>query len=127
MTENDQWGKIISKETANQDFGPAVFSISVTSEQMKSFASKTSFLLMFKIIDNRLFILGDDRKPIYPEGEVPPQETVFKVFSKDKIRELLDTGGDTNNFVELRADTLTITNSDKTLEFGSMCPPWCTA
>ena len=125
MAENYSAGDIISKETANEDFGTASFSVLMSSDQLQSFASKTQNLLMFQFINEKLIILGDDRKPLYPEGFMSPADTVFKVYSKPKVLELIQIGGNDNNFIELRTDTLTITNGDYTLEFGSLCPPWC--
>lgn len=125
MAENYSEGEIIPIETANKDFGIASFSSLMSSDQIKSIASKTQNLLMFNFIDDKLIILGDDRKPLYPEGFIFSADTVFKVYSKAKVLELISTGGNDNNFIELRADKITITNGDYTLEFGSLCPPWC--
>jgi hypothetical protein len=125
MAENYSAGEIIPKETANEDFGMASFSSLMSSAQIKSIASKTQNLLMFNFIDDKLIILGDYRKPLYPERIIISADTIFKVYSKAKVLELISTGGNDNNFIELRADKITITNGDYTLEFGSLCPPWC--
>jgi len=125
MAENNSWGEIISRETADHDFGKAALSVLISSEQLQSLAAKTLNLLMFNIIDDRLIILGDQRKTLYPDGYIPPPQTIFKVYSKDKVLELIKAGGETNNFIEYRTDNITITNGDYTLEYGALCPPWC--
>ncbi len=127
MAENFSAGDIIPKETANEDFGTASFSVLMSSDQLQSFASKTQNLLMFQFINEKLIILGDNKKTLYPEWFVVPSDSVFKVYSKAKVLELIQSGGADNNSIEQRADTLTITNGDYTLEFGSLCPPWCSA
>lgn len=127
MADNNSTGKIISKETADQDFGRPTFSVLMSSEQLQGLASKTTNLLMFNFIDERLIILGDDRNPLYPDGAHVPPETEFKVYSREKVLELMETGGESDTFVEIRTDNVTITNGDYTLEFGAFCPPWCSS
>ena len=125
MPENNSGGEIISRETADQEFGQASFSLTISSDQLHSLAGQTLYLLMFNIIDDRLIILGDDRKLLYPVGIQVPEETVFTVYSKSKVLELIETGRESDNSVEVRRDKITVTNGDHTLEFGSLCPPWC--
>jgi hypothetical protein len=125
MAESYSGGEIISRETANQSFGMASFSVSLLSEEMLDLASKTEDLLMFNFKGDQLFILGDARKPLYPEGVSISLDDIFKVYSKAKVLELIQSGGTVNNYIELRTDRITITNVEYTLEFGSMCPPWC--
>lgn len=125
MAESNTWGDIISRESADQEFGEATVSKEISSDLLHSLADQTTNLLMFKIIDNSIFVLGDNRRPLYPDGYVPPAETEFKVYSKEKVLELMESGGDTNNFIEVRGENTTITNGDYTLEYGALCPPWC--
>lgn len=125
MAESYSEGEIIPRETANENFGLASFSVSIPSEQMQEIASKTENLLMFKFMEDNLIILGDNRKPLYPEGVSIASDDIFKVYSKAKVLELLESGGTVNNYIELRTDKITITNGEYTLEFGSLCPPWC--
>jgi hypothetical protein len=125
MADTNSLGEIISKETADQDFGMATFSLLISSDLLQSLADRTPNLLMFNIIDDRLVVLGDDRKPLYPDGYVPPSDIIFKVYSKDKVLELIESGGETDNSIEYRGEIITITNGDYTLEYGALCPPWC--
>ena len=125
MADNNSLGEIISKETADRDFGQASSSKPISSDQLETLAGQTPNLLMFNIIDDRLAILGDDRKPLYPDGYTPSPDIIFRVFSREKVLELIETGGDSVNSVEFRGNIITITNGDYTLEFGAFCPPWC--
>lgn len=125
MAESYSEGEIIPRETANENFGLASLSVLIPSEQMQEIASKTENLLMFIFMENKLIILGDNRNPLYPEGVSISSDDIFKVYSKAKVLELIQFGGNVNNYIELRMDKITITNGEYTLEFGSMCPPWC--
>lgn len=125
MPDNNSAGKVITKETADKDFGEASYSQMISSDQLKELAAKTTKLLMFSFISQKLYILGDERKPLFPEGAAVPKDIVFRVYLKDKVLELIKSGGSNDNFVELRGELLTVTNGNYTLEFGSFCPPWC--
>ncbi len=125
MAESESLGEIIPRNSADNEFGGAGISVLISSSQLRWMAEITSNLLMFNIIGGKLVILGDGRKILYPEGFQVPADTTFKVYSKIKVLELIESGGTDNNFVEFRGDTLTITNGSSTLEFGSLCPPLC--
>ena len=125
MADNQSFGEIISKNEADQQFGSADTSQIIDSIRLQQIAGMSSNLLMFNIINGKLIILGDKREILYPEGYSVAAETVFKVYSKTKVLELMETGGAEDNFVEFRGETLTITNGDSCLEFGSLCPPVC--
>jgi len=125
MAESQSLGEIIPRDTAEREFGSAGISVSFSSDQLLSIAEMTSNLLMFNIMAEKLIILGDNRQVLYPEGFIVPADTIFKVFSKSKVLELLNSGGADVNSIEFRGDTLTISNNDSTLEYGTLCPPWC--
>lgn len=125
MADTESFGIIIPGDTAEREFGSAGVSVPFSSEKLLSIAEMTANLLMFNIIEEKLIILGDNRKVLYPEGLNVPADTIFKVFSKSKVLELIKSGSGDENFIEFRGDTLTISNNDSTLEYGSLCPPWC--
>lgn len=125
MADNVSWGEIISKTTADQNFGEATTSQTMSTDLLQSLADQTVNLLMFNIIDDRIIVLGDNRKPLYPDGYTPPPDRIFRVYSKAKVLELIESGGDNNSFVEIRGNIITVTNGDYTLEYGALCPPWC--
>jgi len=125
MAESNLYGDIISKDSANQQFGAVTNSVSVESDQLRRYSDGTKNLIMFQIIKNELYILGDNRVPLFPASSSLDADTEFIVYSKTKFIELLDRGLNRKTFVELRDSKLTITNGDYTLEFGAACPPWC--
>ncbi len=125
MAESNTYGEIISLETAEQDFGPVSSSATISSDQLKALSDRTVNLMMFNLAGGTIYILGDERSLLYPEGAEVSSGTVFKVYSKTKVLELMNTGKKAENAIEMRGETLTISNGDHTLEFGTLCPPWC--
>ena len=118
-------GQLYTAEEANRLYGPVLVAVSISSADLENIASKSNEVLMFKIYDNKLVILGDDRNVLNPIGASVSENDVFTVFSVSKITELLSKGQNNTTFVEQRKDVLTITNGGFTLEFGVICPPWC--
>jgi hypothetical protein len=47
------------------------------------------------------------------------------MFSVSIINELLEKGKNTLSTIEIRGDVLSITNGIYTLEFSTICPPFC--
>ena len=50
---------------------------------------------------------------------------VFHRFSKSIVKELLSLGKEEISYVEKRAEVLSITNGEFTLEMSDPCPPNC--
>lgn len=120
------FGEIILKDTADQEFGSVISSASMESEQIRKIAQDTNDLIMFYITESEIYILGDNRSVLYPLNSEFDTETICKVYSKTKFNELLDRGQNSITNIELRENTLTVTNGNYTLEYGSNCPPFCT-
>jgi hypothetical protein len=125
MTNNNTYGEILSKDAANQEFGSVINSVSMDSDRLRTFAAETNNLIMFYLMDNELYILGDNRAPLYPANSELDADIVCKVYSKTIFIELLDRDQETKTYIESRENTLTITNGNYTLEYGATCPPWC--
>ena len=124
MAEN-AIGIIYLTAEVEQEFGIVQSSIEISSEELKSFLNQTNKYLMFKIINGILYILGDNRSVLFPsEGYINPEE-VFAVYSKSKVYELIDTGGEKINAVENRNGIFSVTNGLYTLEASLWCPPLC--
>ena len=119
------YGQIISKDAADENFGAVTNSYSFNTADLRNYADGTTDLIMFYIENDNTSVLGDNRVPLFPDDSVLDTGKVCSVYSKSKFIELLDTGQDTKTFVELRSETLTITNGNYTLEYGSTCPPIC--
>jgi hypothetical protein len=124
MAEN-AIGIIYLTAEVEQEFGIVQSLIEISSEELKSFLNQTNKYLMFKIINGILYILGDNRSVLFPsEGYINPEE-VFAVYSKSKVYELIDTGGEKINAVENRNGIFSVTNGLYTLEASGWCPPLC--
>ena len=119
------YGKLYQKADAEQYYGTVAKSFQFSTKEVFSFLKQTDKVLMFNINDNKLFILGDGRKPIYPDSVVVSKKEVFRVFSTSLIRELISKGkSDTISF-EKRNSVLTISDGDYLLELAAICPPIC--
>jgi hypothetical protein len=125
MADSIIYGEIISKDAADQEFGPVLTSVSMESDQLRLLAQKTQNLIMFQILNNVLYVLGDNRTSLYPSGSSITPDIVCSVFSKSKLIELLDNGMESLTAIELRNNVLSITNGSYSLEFGAKCPPFC--
>ncbi len=125
MADNQYLGEIISNQTAEKEFGSVTNSVSILSELLQSLSENTKDLMMFNILNNQLYILGDNRKILYPSNAQISTDSVFKVYSKTKVMELLIQGQNKYATIENRNETITVTNGNFTLEYGSLCPPWC--
>ena len=118
-------GKIYSKDEADKLYGAVQQSKGISSPDLASLLGSTKKYLMFKIINNQLVILGDQRVVLYPKGYKVDDKEVFVVYSIGKIKELLDTGKAVTTTVEQRKDVISINNGEQTMEIGQRCPPFC--
>lgn len=118
-------GRTISKDSANTAFGRILFSISIQSDSLSKFMGKSNSVIMFKILENHIYILDNKRNVLLPpEGKIDSTE-VFSEFSIDVINNLLKSGKNIDTFIEQRNKVLTITNGELTSEFAILCPPFC--
>ena len=97
---SQNYGQIFSKSEANQDFGAVTSTITITTSQLQNVLNKTANVLMFRIKDSNLLVLGDDRNVLYGSTESIPPADVYKVYSKSKINELIKSGGTNTVFIE---------------------------
>jgi hypothetical protein len=125
MADNNPYGEIFSKESANSEFGAVVNSFPMDSDLLRQLAEETKNLIMFNLDNNELHILGDNRIPLFPANSALDADIICKVFSKTIFIKLLDLGEDSTTSIESRTDTITITNGDHTLELAANCPPYC--
>lgn len=115
----------ISNLRANKLFGPVEISKEISSDNLKMYILQTFDKIMFKIIDNEIYILDNKRNVLLPIGATINSTEVFSVYSVSIVQQLLSDGGSPFSFVEKRKSVLTITNGDFTLEYSSFCPPFC--
>jgi hypothetical protein len=118
-------GKIIDKTKANELFGPVLYSIQIQTDELKSYTNKTSGVIMFKILNNDLYILDNKRNTLKPAGFIVNSMETFSVYAVSVVQQLINNGNNSVTYIEKRNDVLTLTNGDFTLEFGVLCPPYC--
>ncbi len=119
------YGKVLKKTKANRLFGRVYQSSKMNVKDFTKIVDQSSNVVMLNILKKQLFILGDKRKVLYPAKATVDSTTVFHVFSISKVEELLKANKDTTITVELRRKHLTVTHGFSTLEYSSLCPPWC--
>lgn len=122
---HDGAGKLYTAVEADELYGNVLDSVVVPESVIKDAFNKTKKHLMFKIKEEKLIILGDERKVIYPEGIIVTKDEVFTVFDLSIIKDLLDKGGKSQIIFENREKVLTVTDGNYTLEWGGGCPPFC--
>ena len=118
-------GKILSKENADQLFGPVLLSKEIPTETLKMYANQSYNVIMFKLINNDLYILDNNRNALLPLGATISSKEVFSMYSIAIVQHLLSDGNNPSTAVEKRKDVLTITNGVFTLEYSTLCPPLC--
>jgi len=122
-----QSGKIISSEEANNNFG-AVGQVTVVSKSfIETMLKRAGRSIMFKVAESGLMILDEKRNLLFPQSaEIKlKKEDVFTVYSSSIVYDLLTREKGTSLNIEKRAEVLSITFGLYTLEFGSLCPPFC--
>lgn len=118
-------GKILSKETADQLFGPVLVSKEIPTETLKMYTNQSFNVIMFKLMNNDLYILDNNRNALLPLGVTINSTEVFSMYSVTIVQQLLSNGNSPFTTVEKRKDVLTITNGMFTLEYSLLCPPFC--
>lgn len=118
-------GKIYTKEEADKLFGKVIEYVAIDVEKFNSIMAMTETNIMFRVVNETLFILGDDRKVLYPIGSSVTKEEVFHRASKSVVTELLSQSKDTQVIVEKREEYTTVTYGNYTLEELLGCPPDC--
>jgi 16S rRNA A1518/A1519 N6-dimethyltransferase RsmA/KsgA/DIM1 with predicted DNA glycosylase/AP lyase activity len=119
-------GKIYTKSTANNLYGSVLNSVEINSSLLQKLTSQTPNYIMFQIIQGKLVVLDSKRNVIYTNGNfnAVSASTVFRIFSTSIVNELLKEGNNSETYIEIRNNVLTITNGDETLEESELCPPF---
>lgn len=118
-------GKIFTKEEANTLYGTVLESVTMDPKELNSIVGQSQDVVMFKLANRQLTILGDGRKVLSPAGKTVEPQEVYSFFSKSKVVELLSTGSGNLVVFENRQNHLTITYGASTLEEAWPCPPYC--
>ncbi len=118
-------GKIIPKSEADAQFGSVLNSVTVPAAEVVDWLAQSNNYIMFRIINNSLQVLGDNRTPISTGGAQILPSDIFHLYNKSKVAELLSLGNGTTFSFEVRQNVFSITKDENTLEFGYPCPPFC--
>lgn len=118
-------GEILTKENADQLFGPVLVSKEIPTETLKMYTNQSVNVIMFKLMNNDIYILDNNRNALLPLGATINSSEVFSMYSVAIVQQLLSDGNNPFTYVEKRQDVLTITNGEFTLEFALSCPPFC--
>lgn len=119
------YGKLYTKSEADSLYGPVLFETGFSPEQVNSFIGKTGDVLMFRFKDDQVIILDDNRNLVYPAGAQVNPTDVFSVYSISLINELMNKGSSGTVLFQRRQHVFSITDGLFTLEYATLCPPWC--
>jgi hypothetical protein len=81
---------------------------------------------MFRIVNGAVYIVDNNRHPLYSGNFTVKPDDVFRVVSISLVAKILQDGNNPITYIESRKnDILTITNGLCTLEYTNACPPLC--
>ncbi|MBX3008637.1 MAG: hypothetical protein KF816_11510 [Melioribacteraceae bacterium] len=120
-------GKIFIEKDAIPLFGEVTAEQEIAVSDLSNFARNTEKGLSFGIINNQVYVLGDQRKQLSNNVKNISSETVVHFFSKKKVLEFLSLSSKTAVIkVQVRkTGVLTLSNGTYILEFAQPCPPYC--
>lgn len=120
-----RYGRLFTRATANEKFGPVVDSIEFSVENFQELLNETDNYTMFKIVNDTIIILNQNRQVLYPEGLIINSKEVFTVFSKSVVEDLISVGNSKAVYFEQRGKVFSVTVGNVTMEVGASCPPVC--
>lgn len=118
-------GKIINKEEADRLFGPVISKKEIQTEKLKMLIHRSSEVVMFKILNDELYVLDNKRNALLPIGVTVSNAEEFSIYSISIVDKLFAEGNSVSTHIEKRKDVLTMTNGNYTLEYALLCPPFC--
>lgn len=116
-------GKIFDTEYANQTFGNVVNSVEIENSELTSLLQNAGDYIMFNIDTKSVRALDGNRTSV--QGNAVSENEVFYKMSASQVELLLNKGSQNSTAIEMRPETLTLTNGDFTLEMSDPCPPNC--
>ncbi|MGD8778828.1 MAG: hypothetical protein PVH88_07680 [Ignavibacteria bacterium] len=139
-------GKLYTQEEAEKLYGPAFSSVEFDAVELISILDKCENYMMFTIKNNEVIITDDYRKILTNhryqlaslngllnanDAGIIDDEEPLNVFSKERVKELIETTGSKKIYFEIRENVMTMkTESDDPstpiiLELSAICPPFC--
>jgi len=119
------YGKLFTRAAANEKFGSVIDSVELSVKNFQKLLNQTDNYAMFKIVNDTIIILDQNRQVLYPEGLKITAEEVFTMYSKSVIEDLISIGDSKSVFFEQRSKVLSVTIGHVTMEVGGLCPPIC--
>lgn len=119
------YGQLFTKQEADKKFGPVLESIALSKPTIQNFLSKTNNYIMFRVQGNKVIVLDNKRRVLFPEGQVINSSDIFSLYSVSIIQDLLSRSNENVVFIEQRSEVLTVSTGGFTMEVGMLCPPIC--
>jgi hypothetical protein len=116
-------GKIFDKEYADKEFGNVKNSVEISNSELLDLLDKSGEYIMLNIDTGEIRALNNNRESV--QGFAKSDNEVFHKMSTSQVKLLIEKGSKENTSVEMRPETLTLTNGQFTLELTIPCPPFC--
>jgi len=117
-------GKTFNAEYANQNFGDVVSYIEIDNVELEYMHKNTGEYIMFNIYTISIKALDENRTSVHEKTD-SENEVFYKLSTTVQVELLLEKGGYKITSMEMRPETLTLTNREYTLEMSDPCPPNC--
>jgi hypothetical protein len=135
-------GKLFEREEANKLFGKVIGSLTISAEELKAALAKGNEFILITVKDNQFVIRNESRQFLSNERVELGENERLHVYSKSMLQNLLKSGKPVKKTksslemgamavsedavtVEVRAEVITLTYGDATLEYSTICPPFC--
>ena len=133
-------GKLYTNDEADKLYGPVIESIEIPTADLVSMLDKCENYMMFTIKNHELIIANDYREVLTrhkiqltsseltqttDNNDIIDDNEILNVYSKSKILELIERGGEQNTAFEKRNKVYTMKGGPIILEMSRPCPPWC--
>lgn len=121
----EEIGKIFTSTEADSLYGKVIESYTMNADSLIKILKETKDKIMFRVQDKKAIIAGNNRSILYPNGSSITDKEVLRVYSINKVLELIASGRKDVVVIQLREATTTIENGNLVLERGFPCPPYC--
>ena len=141
-------GKVFGKQEANVLFGKVIGSVQIKVSDLQKAIDRGGDYIFFMVKHSQLVVADEKRTSLRDDGEQIGKDEVMYIFSKSEVKKLLQAGASTDDskatnvvkgntasvtttsatdvvVAQVRADVLTLTYGDATLEYATSCPPAC--
>ena len=126
MAQNtNEYGKIISATEGENLFGQVVTSYQLNTNDLLGYCQTAGRVIMFAEENAELYVAGSGRIILSLNTMTPSPDLVFHVYTAAKVNELITLGKDQITIVEIRSNVVDLKNGEFILEFGMICPPFC--